>query len=148
MMICNQCKRVIEDDDVETNASYIGDFGDAPCFEKVEKGCSCGGSFEPAIQCKVCGEYASEKDVFSIDQPICRVCLTEMATVENAIDYSKEKGTTEWEFFRVACFTKAEIFEILRAEVMKNPAAFEKDATLYCLDDESAFSEWLASHGS
>lgn len=147
MMICNQCKRMVEDDQMEITSSYIGDYGDSPCFEKTENGCPCGGSYEQAIKCKVCGEYVSEKDVFSVDQPICRVCLTEMATVENAIAYSKEKGETEREFFEV-CFTKVEIFEILRAEVMKNPTAFEKDATLYCLDDESAFSEWLASHGS
>ena len=147
MMICNQCKRMVEDDQMEITSSYIGDYGDSPCFEKTENGCPCGGSYEQAIKCKVCGEYVSEKDVFSVDQPICRVCLTEMATVENAMAYSKEKGATKCEVFEIF-FTKEEIFEILRSEVMKNPDAFAKDAQSYCLDDEFVFSEWLASHGS
>ena len=146
MKICNRCGHMMEDDDIEIVREFIGYAGDERQYQSFEQGCECGGEFVDAVKCIKCGEYFSEDDAPNFDYPICRCCLYDLATVENAIKYSQYSNVYSQvhinDFFTMI-FTETEIFEILKAEVMKNPTVFERAAKDYCLDDIVAFSEYI-----
>lgn len=146
MKICDRCEKAIEDDDVHMEKRFLGYCGDERQYQDFQEECECGGYYSDTVKCVNCGEYFPENDAIDIDYPLCRQCLSEFATVENAITYAQESIVSSKvyinDFFSMI-FSENEIFEILKAEIMKNPAIFEKAALEYCLNDINAFSDYI-----
>ena len=151
MYICNRCGNLCEDDELPT---YEEDFG----FEtgvgwKAMKQtfvdtCSCGGDFVEARECALCGEYFDKEEGWRV----CKHCLEEGATYENALAVGEEnKDSVKINGFLANVFTESQIEEILQRELDQarklTPTDINEQAKQYCLDDSDYFGDWLEKNG-
>lgn len=91
--ICNRCRNVTDE------LPYIKEkhpYGDGFAEEKItDTACFCGGEYESARECKMCGEIKSEADNYFYEG-ICDDCLKEKAgNLDLVIKCVKNEPTKE-----------------------------------------------------
>lgn len=149
MYICDNCGCTCDDDDLpiyEEDYGFETGIGFKSMKQTFVDNCSCGGNFVEAQECEMCGEYFAEDD---LEGGVCKECLEQNATFDNAIELGDEnKDTVEINGFYASAFTLSEIEEILKRELVEAkklaPDKINTDAKNYCLDDKSYFGEWLS----
>lgn len=77
MIICENCGKIYDEDDVGT---YLEAHG-----ERRGEVCSCGGELVEAVHCEICDEYIPE------GEHICYGCYDNGITVENAVKLGEEQ---------------------------------------------------------
>lgn len=77
MLICNNCGRLVNEDDLEEKKISIDFHGDIPY-------CICGGQFETAVECDCCKQYSLEYETELSWRFNIRFC-------HNCIDKHKDK---------------------------------------------------------
>ena len=141
MYICEHCGELREElpcskyyDRVDGNWAMSG------WVEEEDNECSCGGTFVEATECPVCGEWTNPKE-----GNICKECLKEEMTLENAIEYSRECGFGYEielpDFFEF--YTAKEIEEILIKHILSTKTKEQGNVKEYCENDISCFSDFL-----
>ena len=89
--------------------------------------------------CELCDSHTWEH------MELCYDCLREEATLENALAFGEnERQAVELNGFFAWMFSTAEIESILRAALVE---ADKKHIEAFCLDDASAFDEFLKGVG-
>lgn len=87
MYICNECGMLVEL--LPEHKEYVP-FGDDYVPMSVEDDCCrCGGYFDEAARCTICGEYVSCDE---LTNDVCQACCDKEMTYETALDYLKERG--------------------------------------------------------
>lgn len=148
MVIREDCGAVLDEDELVTTRSYVSDYMGG-CYENIT-GCSCGGSVTDAERCDICGEYYREDE---LHDGICKDCLKEEMTVDNAIECGKD-GSARVEVsingFLASCFSQEQIDELLIKALEEKINASDADANkvidmaeIWCGDDEGYFADWL-----
>lgn len=110
---CSRCGTVVRECELETHSQRIGYYGDQPISESLyDYECSCGGGFEYATQCGVCGEYFVD-DFFCLSA--CEDCIDkELSNVGNLLEQGEESKTlVEINGFLASVFSEEQINEIL-----------------------------------
>ena len=143
MLICENCGRLCDENEVTYSSDYRGECHGVECYERVSDGCpSCGGDLTEAIECKICGEHHSpnnEECAFGY----CRECLDAKATLEAAWDIGADnKESVKLNGFITSAFSVSEIEDILYNFIKSNPEEMSK-AKSYCLDDIFCFTDYL-----
>lgn len=77
MIICENCGKIYDEDDVGT---YLEAHG-----ERRGEVCSCGGELVEAVHCEICDEYVPEGET------ICYGCYENGMTLENAVKFGEEQ---------------------------------------------------------
>lgn len=150
MYRCLDCGRILDDDELKTERSYVSDYMGG-CYESFSC-CPCGGDIEEVERCDSCGEYFTSDE---LPDGICLDCLKEYATVENALECGKDaKETIKINGFLASCFSSDEIEKLLLSALEErinssdaNAVAEAETAEDYCLDDASWFAGWLKERG-
>lgn len=151
MYKCLDCGRILDDDDLKSERSYVSDYMGG-CYEDYSC-CPCGGDIEEVERCESCGEYFPNED---LSDGICLDCLKEYATIENAIECGNDaKESIKINGFLASCFSAGEVekllFTALEERINSSDANMiaEMDAAEdYCLDDASWFAGWLKKKGT
>lgn len=152
MYICNRCGNVCEENEMRTYREDYGfdtELGHRQIFVNcIDYSCDCGGEYVEASYCPICGNYFC--DDFDLDT-ICRNCLEENATLENAIEIGEtETLSLRLNGFLATFFSGEQIENILKKEIMQLAqsggdclAEINQKAKDYCLEDCIWFSEWI-----
>lgn len=87
MYICDRCGTLV--DELPTCKEYEP-YGDSYVPRTVSDDyCRCGGYFDEAARCLICGEYFSCDD---LTNDVCQICSEEEITYETALDYLSKRG--------------------------------------------------------
>lgn len=133
MLVCNKCGKLRESSELGYAIEIHGE-------RHRDTDCSCGGDFIPATQCKICGKWFDNTDLYGV----CECCLEEEETVGTALAigaYSTEK--VEVNGFIASVLTQEQIDQILTKWVEENCLDHSKPVVDYLESDKSAFSEYL-----
>lgn len=146
MLICNNCGDIISEDELGTICEKeIVDCGVGQlCVSRNEyyPGCSCGGEFEQATECEFCGEYFLDSD----NNHICKNCLDENSTYENALSFGAEKDCKEKieiNGYLAHEFTIEQIETILKKELAEANKLTHLKYKEFLLEDSGAFASWI-----
>lgn len=131
MLKCNNCGKVIEDDDLGYHTEPHGEILPNECF--------CGGNYEIAYPCKCCGDYFIEEE---LTNGYCNECLESEMTFENAEKFGEEKG--EINLFYQCLLNNNEINEIIKSFFKEYKISQDnKIAKIFCRDNLYEFTKWL-----
>lgn len=77
MLICKQCERTFDEEEIATIKDDRGYCGDARAYEDVAVCPYCGADdIEEAVECVICKEYTDKDHTFKTDNGhICEYCL-------------------------------------------------------------------------
>lgn len=142
MLICNHCGRTIED-----YPTYKQTHGNSYAEEVINENCPhCGrGEFVEAKRCPCCREWESEEKLLQ-SGGVCEDCLDGYALPEYAVDFgdnNREEITVNG-FIKFA-LSEIEINNVLFDYLKKHPKNYAHKARAYCLNDKSAFGEYIAN---
>ena len=137
MYICNECGETCEDEDLKFTKNYSEFQGQPVCEEQTDYACDCGGQYEEAKKCPLCGDYITS------DKIVCDECAEDNATVENALEYGEDyKTELKLNSFLVSMFTPT-IIERILTEVLQNSPDKNEQARKFCFEDEGAYKDFL-----
>ena len=138
MWICNECGETCEDEDLKVTKNWSEFWGQSVCEEQTDYSCDCGGEYEEAERCPLCGDYITG------DKSICDECAEDNATVETALEYGgdENKDTIELNGFLVYMFPPSVIERIL-TEVLQNSPNKNEQAREFCFDDKCSYTDFL-----
>lgn len=141
MYICEHCGELIEELPSERYYDRVdGNWAMSGWVEEEDNSCSCGGDFVEAVKCKICGEWTNPQE-----SNICKECLKEEMTLENAIEYSREYGYGYEielpDFFKI--YSQKEIEEILVKHIRSTKGKEQSNVIDYCEHDIGCFSEFI-----
>ena len=149
MLKCNKCGKVISEDDVRKCKEYIGDFDGYVAYKDTICKCECGGDFEDAKRCKICGEW-----LYEYEFPICDDCIEKEMTFNNAIKFGNEKAKSCYnldeveevnEFF-VFLLGYKNINSILKDFIEKHKTCFDSEkAKIFCEQNYIDFMDFIDS---
>ena len=136
MLICDRCGELMNEDDAQydTRNSDVGDF---------IKGCSCGGDWVDATECRICGQWFNDELYIKV----CEECLDDNANFENALKVGNEEecqqeikinGYLAYEFSTNQI--EQVLIKLLRETHDLNlPLKYRE----FLLSDKDYFAEWL-----
>lgn len=133
MLICNRCEKLKREEDLEYVTEMHGE-------RHLDYTCSCGGEYDEATKCKLCGEWFNNDFLHGI----CEYCMEEEETVGNALaigEYSTVKR--EINGFVADVLTDEQINKILIKWVEENFTDHSKPVWSYLESDKGAFCEYL-----
>lgn len=138
--ICDRCGKVVDELPEEKNSHYTMSGEYLGTERLVNLDCDCGGTFEEATECQICGE-AIKKD----GNPLCEDCVDYFSTTENALEMGQDEMTEiSINGFLASVFKDSEIYEILLKEFENMPENLKKKyAKDYCNEDSWHFAYWL-----
>lgn len=140
MYICNECGETCEDEDLKVTKNWSEFQGQPVCEEQTDYACDCGGEFEEAERCPLCGDYITS------DKIVCDECAEDNATVETALEYGDDcKTEIALNAFLVYMFPPLVIERIL-TEVMQNSPDKNEQARKFCFDDKIEYADFLLAH--
>lgn len=135
MYICNLCGDTKEELNTAKNWSECGN--QMVCEVVSDDSCSCGGNYEEAETCPLCGEY------ITADKILCDDCVESETTVETALEHGEVyKEVIELNGFLTTIFPASVIERILK-EVLENSLDKGELARRYCAEDDYCFREFL-----
>lgn len=141
MLICNNCGRLIEDDELHYTTECHGytSLGEA-MREVIDTPCSCGGDFIKATKCAICGEWFNNEEIHGV----CDSCISGHETVDEALAIGAENVVAvDINEFVTKVLTAEEINEILAKAVKEKVADHSHEVEKYCEDDLSYFAEFI-----
>lgn len=143
MLICRCCYKTLEESDLSSFQECHGYSSLGQGFNEtiVDYGCSCGGEYEDAKRCKVCGEYMPESHGY-----ICSYCKEENITLENAIALSAKshfKYDVEVSELAQYLFNEDKINEILNDYIKAHYTDNSPEIRKYLLEDEESFADFV-----
>ena len=138
MWICNECGDTCEEEDLKTCKNWSEFWGQPVCEEQTDFACDCGGEYEEAKRCPICGDYITS------DKIVCDECAEDNATVETALEYGGDENKTEIALnaFLVYMFPPSVIERIL-TEVMRNSADKNEQARKFCFEDKEKYEDFI-----
>ena len=137
MYICNECGETCEDEDLKLTKNRSEFWGQSVCEEQTDFACDCGGEYEEAKRCPLCGDYITS------DKIVCDECAEDNATVETALEYGDDcKTEIALNAFLVYMFPPSVIERIL-TEVMQNSADKNEQARKFCFDEKIEYADFL-----
>ena len=150
MYKCLDCGRILDDDELKLSRDYVSDYAGGS-YEN-HTGCPCGGDVEEVTACEGCDDYYTSDELY---EGFCENCLTQCATVDNAVAAGNDaKETVDINGFFAYLFTGEEIDKILLEKVeqmiggsYEGAMSMCERAKDYCLDDATWFSGWLQKKG-
>jgi len=149
MNICKKCGRVLQDSDLVLHKDYE----DGVCYDSTVC-CPCGSEdLVEAERCEECGEYFPADELYD---GICKGCLKQEMTVDNALKCGEEGGarqTISVNGFLASCFSEDEINRILEEKLQNlidssyaSAMGIIDKAECWCEEDETYFADWLKSN--
>lgn len=115
MYICDKCGKQVDELAMYTQYENL-DGQRVPTMEYEIDDCHCGGTYQEAKKCPICGEYYYNDEVYEC----CEKCFEENLTLENCL--ATGDTLNELNFFLTDIFSYREIEEILINEFKKlNP---------------------------
>lgn len=138
MYICEDCGKIVAEEDVSAHNESIGEYWGVPCFETIYSCPHCGGELEEATECVVCGGWSSE------DNGICDDCLDKLTTDENCLDIGEENlEKIKINGFLYSAFNEDEINNILWEKLKEDQIKLDEVKVAYRDYDKSYFAEWV-----
>lgn len=138
MFICRDCGCISEEIPWHSEGRPYGEgYANEDCVDS----CHCGGYYEPAKLCPVCGvTYIREED-----ESICSNCYEDGMTYENALKMGEDaKQEIEINGFWTSVFKTHEIEEILKKTFDELPPKFQKRYIQeFCEEDEYYYRDFL-----
>ena len=146
---CNDCGHIFEDGEASCYSEYMGECHGSPAYDSFSCCPCCGGDYETAKTCEVCG------GVFLYDEMtdgVCDECLKEAAMkykydIAKCFSLSKSVKATysvSIDWFLSCMFTPEQINEILYRELVVASSLKPVDCTPFIDDDRSWFNECIA----
>lgn len=140
MYICENCGDLVDEVPSHTHYDRVDGNWAMSGYTTEEECCSCGGNYVEAVECKICGEYINPND-----GRICKECLKEEMTLENAVEYSRECGcgyeVVLPDFFEI--YTQKEIEEILIKHILSTEHKEQRAIKDFCESDIGCFSDFI-----
>jgi predicted nucleotidyltransferase len=136
MYICENCGKIIEEVPFDYEYWNLSDgFNNA---KKIihEQDCSCGGSYEKAKECEICGDYIKESGI-----DICEKCLEDYKTLDIVLEIGADyEEALSLNGFLASAFTKEEI-ELILIDTLNNNEKERMDKAIkkYINDDVDYF---------
>jgi hypothetical protein len=78
---CRDCGEVFDEDEIVTHTGYLSEAWGRPIYETVSESPCCGGSYEEAKKCSICGQY---EDMECGDK-WCANCYTDIIKTFNQL---------------------------------------------------------------
>lgn len=75
MLICLECGKVFDEDDIEYWEESRGEYWGMPCTEKMSGCPRCQGAYEEAEECEKCGKYYPKNELD--ENNLCEDCQEE-----------------------------------------------------------------------
>lgn len=147
MLKCVECGHVFSEYELNTWEESRGEHFGIPCYEKMS-GCPiCGGYYEDAVECDICGEnhLASE-----LTGGVCEDCIK---TYQHDVDMHFKVGANDTDSVELNCFlasvfTKEDIELILLNEIKSRKGyakkQVESDCERFIEYNREWFAAWLA----
>jgi hypothetical protein len=134
MLICGCCGKLKDEDSVDYMKEDYGEL--LPHYE-----CDCGGEFEVARRCRLCGELFYDPESFNV----CNSCMEESAcNTAYALKIGVEnEDSVAVNGFIAYALDNGEINEILMSYIKEHSKELQEKAKGYCLDDKYHFSDWI-----
>ena len=140
MLICNHCGRTIED-----YPTYKQTHGNSYEEEVANENCPyCNrGELVEAEKCPICDEWTSKSQLDEFGG-VCDECISDYALPEYAVEYgdNNREHVCINGFIKFA-LTEEEINAVLISYVRKATHKFADKVKPYCLNDKSAFGEYI-----
>lgn len=103
MLICNNCRRTIREEDLSTHKDFLAYVGEERYYETNADNCSCGGEFEEAVKCDCCEEYCLDSDItlgWRYNIKVCRACIDlykgKYSSIYNRLTLNGEDDFIDW----------------------------------------------------
>ena len=149
MLICDKCGKVIADNERPVDVlRHYDEFDGTHCIheEYFEEECECGGWYEEAHRCKICGEWTKNEFV-------CDKCIEKNTNFDTIVKYGahiakRNCGAGEVcvnDFFQFL-FDEIDINSILCDYARKYVLENSKELKEYIDNDPDYFGEFLALH--
>ena len=133
--ICKDCGKVFDGDEIERRYESRGEFWGVPCSEEIAVCPRCGGDFNEAKQCKICGEWIDDDD-----WDICEDCLKKHKTIDNCIEIGEEiEMDISINGFLSFIYSKEDIEKVLVEHLKKDAEKAKEYVDRFCYDDMSYF---------
>lgn len=110
MLICNNCGKTINEEDLQTHREFLAYVGDKPIYEQFYDNCFCGGEFVPAIQCDLCNEWEEKEKSVSGWRYNLKLCSSCFNRYKNKYDKIYEEFGAEDDF--VDCLYEKNLIKI------------------------------------
>lgn len=146
MYICKDCGDTF---DVAKSATEFQPYGNGYVAEPEHYVCPyCGGEFEEAQQCEICGEYCTSSDIHN---GVCSYCLEEeFDDIDRLIQYSDSitKGGeindfVKWCFKNNTEKMNSALKEALKLYFSLNKSIYAKFLTEYIAEDPDNMADWV-----
>lgn len=142
MYRCCECGNLFEEGEQATLESFLGECHGRQIFERTHVCPLCHSDYDEAYQCKECGCWYTEDELFS---GLCENCVNEY---KNDITTCYEIGAKSLErieinSFLAEIFSKHEIEEILFRELKESDKIKPVDCSNYINADKEWFAEML-----
>lgn len=142
--ICDSCGYVLDETEIPTyrdDFGYETELGHYSAIKEFSKKCLCGGNFEEATECKICGQPFANVELGGI----CNECLEDAANFETALEVGADnKDLVEINSYLLYEFEASEIEEILKRELLNaEKFGYKNRAKDYLLQDTYYFANWL-----
>lgn len=137
MLKCLECFCLFEEQDAKFEEERI----DGVVYRTYGHCPKCGGDFEEAVRCSICGEYHFEDD---LQGGVCADCLTDV-TLDDCLAVNGDKKTEiNINSVLAYAFTTSEIEEILMRELRQANEIKPVSCLDYINEDITWFAEELA----
>lgn len=140
---CLECGEIFEEYEIKKWEEYRGDCHGTPAYETMVGCPHCGGDFEEAVRCELCGEEHLPDE---LNFGVCNNCIEERRYDVDMCHKIGENDTEKIELncFLASMFNAAEI-ELILFNALKEAQKTEKvDCYEFINQDKSWFAERLA----
>ena len=136
MLKCKKCGCLFEEGEEKVIIEKHG--LDCPPYEEIRVCPECGGDYEEAVECEICGEHYLEDELHG---GVCDCCIKEKT---NDADFcykisKREKEPVKLNCFLTCMFTPAEIEEVLLKQLKEE----EKHSPIDCSKFINFNKDWF-----
>lgn len=139
--ICMDCGRIFEDEEQKTWSESRGEFWGVSCSEEMSGCPDCGGDYDEAEQCEICGKDCCKEELIC---GVCEECIDEASKNFKLCEKicGDEKKEIKINALLASLFDEGDIEQILK-EYIKDKWQ-DVDCTPFVVDDKPWFAERLA----
>lgn len=146
MLICDNCGHLADENELEIlhDKDYIDCGVGQLCIrdDTFYSECPCGGKWEQATECAVCGEWFLDSNYHNV----CKNCLTENMTFKNALNVGAEEDCKEKvkiNGYLAYEFTTEQIEKILKRELAEAKKLTQLKHDRFLALSLDSFASWL-----
>ena len=160
MYICTQCNHIFEEGEEKIIRENHGEYFGFPAYEEYSICPVCGGQYDEAVDCSICGECHLEED---LTNGICDECLDKEVDYDKVLEFLQQTDDLKYfvfEFFfstahfgddvekainkELAWWFKRKVFD----EKLNSKTEFLDILKKYTKTDPYGWSEFLNERGS